>query len=423
MRKIGLLSLILCLVLSSMSFASGPIVFPQENNSKTELIVSVEPANGLSLRSSMAESAAGSFVIKDAVFEEVSTRGLFDDAVALKSKPEGNIYLVSYSKNEYRDFESAKAGVTAYFENQGYRVKSVDRNDEMRAIGYPAYDFRTAASIHNLQKPHYDLINLTQAWAMSTGSYDVKVAVLDTGIDHNHVSLKNHVDTSLGKNFTTSNPADTMDRRGHGTHVAGTIGAYGGLSGVMQQVTLIPVKVLGDGGTGDSFWGIKGIYHAVAQGADVINMSLGGGRYVQAYSDACDYAVQQGVVVVAATGNDSRNSISYPAKYASTIAVGNIDVNKQRWGTSNYGDGLEIMAPGRNVLSTTPNNKYARYTGTSMATPHVAGIVGLMVAANPNITPNEVRQILRNTAENVGPAWEYGYGLVDAEAAVREALK
>ncbi len=423
MKKISVLSLIFCLVLSSMSFASSPIVFPNENNDKTELIVSVEPAGAVSVRSLVAESAVSGFVIEDAVFEDVTTRGLFDDAVELENRPEGNIYLVSYSAHDYSDFESAKVGVTAYFENQGYRVKSVDRNEDMHAIGSPVYDFRAATSIHNLQKPHYDLINLTQAWTMSTGSYDVKVAVLDTGIDHNHVALKNHVDTSLGKNFTTDNAADTMDRRGHGTHVAGTIGAYGGLSGVMQQVTLIPVKVLADGGTGPQFWGIKGIYHAVAKGADVINMSLGSVHYAETYKDACDYAVQQGVVVVAATGNDARNSISYPAKYSSVIAVGNLDVDKTRWWESNYGDGLDIMAPGRNVLSTTPNNKYARYTGTSMATPHVAGIVGLMVAANPNITPNEVRQILRNTAENVGPAWEYGYGLVDAEAAVREALK
>ncbi len=423
MKKISLLSLIFCLVLSSMSFASSPIVFPGENTEKTELIVSVEPAGAVSVRSLMTESLAGGFTIEDAVFEDVSTRGLFTNAVELENRPEGNIYLVSYSKNDYRDFESAKAGVTAYFENQGYRVKSVDRNEEVRAIGTPVYDYRTVSSIHNLQKPHYDLINLTQAWTVSTGSYDVKVAVLDTGIDHNHESLKDHINTSLGKNFTTNNAADTMDRAGHGTHVAGTVGAYGNVSGVMQQVTIFPVKVLDDNGNGNSFWTAKGIYYAVEKGADVINMSLGGGNYTQASKDACDYAVQQGVVVVAATGNDARNSISYPAKYSSVIAVGNIDLDKTRWWKSNYGDGLEIMAPGRNVLSTTPNNKYARYTGTSMATPHVAGIVGLMVAANPSITPNEVRQILRNTAENVGSAWEYGYGLVDAEAAVKAAVR
>lgn len=423
MKKIALLSLILCLVLSSMSFASSPIVFPNENNDKTELIVSVEPAGAVSVRSLVAESAVSGFVIEDAVFEDVTTRGLFDDAVELENRPEGNIYLVSYSAHDYSDFESAKVGVTAYFENQGYRVKSVDRNEDMHAIGSPVYDFRAATSIHNLQKPHYDLINLTQAWTMSTGSYDVKVAVLDTGIDHNHVALKNHVDTSLGKNFTTDNAADTMDRRGHGTHVAGTIGAYGGLSGVMQQVTLIPVKVLGDGGTGPQFWGIKGIYHAVAQGADVINMSLGGGGYVQAYSDACDYAVQQGVVIVAATGNKTKKYISYPAKYSSVIAVGSVHENKTISWFTDHGEGLELMAPGEDIYSTYPGNKIGYNSGTSMATPHVAGIVGLMVAANPSITPVEVRQILRSTAENLGPSFEYGYGLVDAEAAVREALK
>ncbi len=423
MKKISLLSLIFCLVMSSMSFASSPIVFPQEEAVKTELIVSVVPSGEARTRSQVTESVHSGFTIEDAIFEELSTRGRFEDTVTLVDRPEGNIYLVSYSERDYRDFESAKAGVTAYFENRGYRVESVDKNAQRALVGAPVYDYKSILSIHNKQKPHYDLINLSQAWQVTTGSSDVKVAVLDTGIDHNHVALKNHVDRSLGMNYTTNDATDTMDRVGHGTHVAGTIGAYGPLSGVMQQVTLMPIKVLGDNGKGDVYGEIKGIYYAVAKGADVINMSLGDYDYIAAEKKACDYASSKGVVVVAATGNLSKKVISYPAGYASVIAVGSVDADKTKSWFTDHGDGLELMAPGASIYSTKPGNKAGYDSGTSMATPHVAGIVGLMRAVNPNITVNEVRQILRDTAENLGPAFEYGHGLVDAEAAVTAASR
>src|SRR5690606_2525953 len=122
--------------------------------------------------------------------------------------------------------------------------------------------------------------------------------------------------------------------------------------------TLIPVKVLGDNGSGSVYGIIEGILHAANVGADVINMSLGGGGYVQAFDNACQTAMSKGVIIVAASGNEYSSRISYPAAYDGVIAVGAVDSNRNRASFSNYGTGLDVMAPGVNVYSTVPNNGY-----------------------------------------------------------------
>ncbi len=150
-------------------------------------------------------------------------------------------------------------------------------------------------------------------------------------------------------------------------------------------------------------------------------MSLGGGSYSSTFDSACDTAVASGVVIVAASGNEYASSISYPAAYKSVIAVGAVNSSRQRGAFSNYGEGLAVMAPGVSVYSTYPNGQYTFMNGTSMASPHVAGLAGLMRSANRDISVAEVTSILKNTAQSVGNQKEYGYGIVNALEAVKAA--
>lgn len=319
----------------------------------------------------------------------------------------GNTYLVTYDGAKYGEVNEASLAISEELESQGYDVNYVEPNYVVQAFG-----------MHPNQEWHYNMIKAPQAWTISNGSSDVKIAVLDTGIDNTHPNLANFVNMSLAKSFVGG---DTMDRQKHGTHVSGTIASYGSVSGVMQNASLIPVKVLGDDGRGSTYGIQQGVLYAASIKADVINMSLGGGNYSKGMYDACTTAVNAGVVVVAAAGNNGSGTVSYPAAYSNVIAVGAVNSSRQRADFSQYGTGLEVMAPGEGIYSTVPGGSYDTYDGTSMATPHVAGVAGLIRSVNKSLTSDQVRQILRNTAVNAGPANEYGYGIVDAYAAVQAA--
>ncbi|MFC0272503.1 S8 family peptidase [Metabacillus herbersteinensis] len=250
----------------------------------------------------------------------------------------------------------------------------------------------------------------------------VKVAVLDTGIDSSHQDLN----VTGGASFIANEPNPFADGNSHGTHVAGTVAALNntvGVLGVAPDVSLFAVKVLDSAGSG-SYSGIaQGIEWAIDNDMDVINMSLGGSSGSTALQQAVDNAYNSGVVVVAAAGNSGskgkRNTIGYPAKYASAIAVGAVDSNNNRASFSSVGSELEVMAPGVNILSTVPGNGYDSFNGTSMASPHVAGAAALILSKNPNLSNVQVRERLRNTATNLGDPFYYGAGLINVEAAVQ----
>ncbi|WP_236634886.1 S8 family serine peptidase [Alteribacter lacisalsi] len=327
----------------------------------------------------------------------------------------GLVYLAEYDVSVYASVEEAKRALAEALKENGMEIRHISKNYEMHAIGEPA---GVSPQMHPNQQWHYNMINAPQAWGTTTGSSSVIQAVLDTGIDHNHQSLANLVNTSLGQSFVGGS---TMDVQGHGTHVAGTIASYGSVSGVMHNATLVPVKVLNDSGSGSLFGITQGILYSADIGADVINMSLGGGGYNQSMAEAAQTAVNAGSIVIAASGNDGAGSISYPAAYSSVIAVGSVTSTGARSNFSNYGSGLELMAPGSNIYSTVPNNGYATFSGTSMASPHAAGVAGLMRAVNPNLSVSNARSIMQNTAQYAGSPTFYGYGIVDANAAVQQA--
>ncbi len=258
-------------------------------------------------------------------------------------------------------------------------------------------------------------------WDISTGN-DIGVAILDTGIDEDHEDLK-----VAGGETTVDDTHWGSDGSGHGTHVAGTVAALDnnlGVVGVAPDVSLYAVKVLSDGGSGTVASVVAGIEWAVDQGIPVLNMSLGGSSDSQTLRDACDAAYAAGHLLVASAGNSGNpggrgDNVGYPARYESVIAVGSSTQNDTRSSFSSTGPDVELIAPGSSILSTLPGDEYGTYSGTSMASPHVAGVAALAWASNTGLTHSEVRQILRDTAEDLGLSSNHqGYGLARADLAV-----
>jgi len=246
------------------------------------------------------------------------------------------------------------------------------------------------------------------AWDITRGSQSVVVAVIDTGVDYNHPDLKDNMwkDPATGyygKNCITgaSNPNDPMDDNGHGTHVAGTIGAVGnngvGVVGVNWQVKIMALKFMGSDGSGTTSDAIDCINYAIQKGAHIINASWGDYAYSQTLRNAIASAKNAGILFVAAAGNEEYdNDLTplYPASYdlENIISVAATDQNDLLASFSNYGrNSVHVGAPGVGILSTLPNNNYGNKSGTSMASPHVAGLAALLKAQNPSYTWRELK--------------------------------
>ncbi len=233
-----------------------------------------------------------------------------------------------------------------------------------------------------------------------------------------------------------------MDNHGHGTHVAGIIGAVGnnsyGVAGVMWDTEIVPVKVLSDGGGGSEWSVAQGILYAAGlldnnriQPVDVINLSLGmSGDNAEPtlIKDAAQRAANAGVIMVASAGNTGTNTVGYPAKFEEMIAIGALTENSNGAPTiasySSYGPEVELVAPGSNIISTIGDASVTYKSGTSMAAPQVAGLAGLMIA---NGTPNsQVRDMLIETAIDLGSEGfdeKYGHGMVNAYWAANQATE
>ena len=253
---------------------------------------------------------------------------------------------------------------------------------------------------------------------------DVKVAILDTGIDLDHPDLRVAGNVSFVEGTVNGD-----DDNGHGTMVAGIVAALDngiGMVGIAPEVELYAVKVLDSEGIGTSRAIRRGIEWAIDNDMQVVNMSFGcTSKLPQEVKAALKKAYQAGIVLVAAAGNEGttsgeENSIRAPARNTQVIAVGAIDELDNRYSFSSSGDTLELVGPGVKIYSTLMGGGYANLTATSASAPHVAGVAALLIAAG--VTSNaEVRQILQSTAEDFGPSgWDswYGYGLVNAAEAV-----
>jgi len=285
-----------------------------------------------------------------------------------------------------------------------------------------------------------DRIDAERVWGGAEDATDVatgrnaadgiKVAILDTGIDWDHPDL---ADNYKGGYDFVNDDADPMDDNGHGTHCAGIVAAEdndAGVIGVAPKVYLYAVKVLDSSGSGYEDDVAAGIQWCIDNGIQIISMSFGSDSDLPLVKDKCDAAYNAGLLLVAAAGNDGwskfiRDTVDYPARYSSVIAVGATDSSDNRavWGffsASSTGPDLELMAPGDEIYSTYWDNTYETLSGTSMACPMVVGTAALVWKAFPDYTNVEVRERLQSTAEDLGDPGrddEFGYGLVDAEAA------
>ena len=263
------------------------------------------------------------------------------------------------------------------------------------------------------------------AWAVTRGANGPIVAVIDSGVDLGHPDLSGNL--VAGWDFVEGDGVP-QDGDGHGTHVAGIMGALGhngmGVAGLNWQARIMPLRVFPDSGDARLTDVVKAIRWAVDQGARVINLSLSGDTPTEVEREAIQYALSRGAVVIAAAGNEKTGRPEYPAAYPGVIGVGATDRTNTVTAFSNEGPFVDVVAPGKDVLSTYPRAlgiEYEYASGTSMATPHAAGLAALIWAGSPWLTAGQLADTILSTALDLGPAGRddaYGHGLIDAGLAV-----
>jgi subtilisin family serine protease len=292
-------------------------------------------------------------------------------------------------------------------------------------------------------------INSNIAWDISTGANTVVVAVIDTGIDYNHSDLaaniwtnadevpnngvdddnNGYIDDYYGYDFYNYD-GDPIDDHAHGTHCSGTIGGVGnnnlGVVGVNWNVKLMAAKFLSSGGSGYISDAVEATYYTVNNGARVLSNSWGGGGRSAPMQTAIDYAYSNNVVFVAAAGNSNSDAYNYtPAGLNHVMTIAATDYQDNKASFSSWGDVVEFAAPGVDILSlkaqggscSVVGGHYCRMSGTSMATPHAAGLAALIVSANPDFTPDQVQAAMQNGADDLGTPGKdiyFGYGRINA---------
>lgn len=289
-------------------------------------------------------------------------------------------------------------------------------------------------------------IDAPKAWDIHTGSHDVIVAVIDTGIDLTHPDFQGniwtnepelnglegvdddgngYVDDVHGYDFAYDD-GEPLDDYSHGSHVAGIIAARGNngtdVCGICWNATIMPLKGKDPDTLGPVSKISEAVYYAVINGADILSCSWGMNPPSEVLAESFQYAYQQGVVAVAAAGNDNSSSVFYPAGYSTVISVGASTQNDQRASFSNYGSWVDLMAPGVNILSLSYYGMTMTAQGTSMACPHVSGACALMLSVNPNLTPDEVRRIVTDNGDTISSGMCLSNRRVNLFNALRSAI-
>jgi len=267
---------------------------------------------------------------------------------------------------------------------------------------------------------HHKNVQSAQAWDISTGS-NLTIAIVDTGVDINHADLKSKL--VAGYDFV-NNDSVADDDNGHGTHCAGIATATGNNGtdgvGIDWSAKIMPIKVLNRRGSGYTSDIIDGVYWAADRGANVISMSLGGGSKSSAFQSAITYAWNKGAIVVAAAGNSSTSTPSYPAAYDNVVSVASTTSSDVMSSFSNYGSSwVDVAAPGSSIYATRDGGGMTTMSGTSMATPVVAGLATLTWSVKPGASnATIVNRIYATTDSIAGTGTSYKYGRVNAYKAL-----
>lgn len=275
-------------------------------------------------------------------------------------------------------------------------------------------------------------IDAPEAWDITVGMSSTVLAIIDSGVDLDHPDLVAKI--VPGYDFV-NNDNVPQDDHGHGTHVSGIAAANTnnmlGIAGVCWPCRIMPLKALDSSNYGYYTWWASSIVYAVDHGAQAINMSMGGITYSEFLHNAVNYAYHENVPIAAAMMNYGNSTLYYPAAFTETIGVGSTDHNDVRSEFSNFGNHVDLVAPGSSILSTLWDDTYASWSGTSMATPHVVGVIGLILATNQEYTIEELRSTLRTTADDqVGPpeedppGWDiyFGAGRLNAAQALSSTI-
>ncbi|MCI3919715.1 S8 family peptidase [Paenibacillus sp. TRM 82003] len=286
-------------------------------------------------------------------------------------------------------------------------------------------DFRPNDELYSRYQWNLPIIETPLGWSFTRGAEGVVVAVVDTGADLSHPDLVGHLTDGYNVVSPSSPPEDDV---GHGTHVAGVISALTdngqGVAGMTWYNKIMPVKVLDSTGMGSTYSVAEGIIWATDRGAKVINMSLGNYASAEFLHDAIRYAYDRDVVLIAATGNDNTSQPGFPAAYPEVLSVSATNMYGEKASFSNYGDYVDVVAPGENIASTYIDNQYAALSGTSMASPHVAALAALIRSANPELKNTEVYDIIRKTTNDLGSAGRdayFGFGQINVAQALQQA--
>lgn len=379
--------------------------------------------------------------------------------VQLKSNKDSTLFF-NYLKSEF-----LKGDLNEFYYKKAFKTlqsKGLDRvfvvnfnskysNEQILSLGsnpmvslielVPVYEFfHTPNDFNTSRMWHLDKIKARDAWNIEKGGKNILIAVVDDGIDTAHSEFQSsiwkntneianngidddnngYIDDIFGWDMADNdnNPSVTSSNNlSHGTHCAGIAAARtnnnSGISSISYFSKIMTIKC-GRNGSSQIFNPYQGVEYAIENGARIISMSWGGGSYSYIYETIFAVAAQNNILCIAAAGNSSTNAKMYPAGYNNVIAVGSTTSTDAKSSFSNYGNWIDVMAPGSSIYSTVPGNNYATYSGTSMACPMVSGLCALMLSRNPNLTATQVESCLKNTCDNIDSANQSYIGSIGA---------
>ncbi len=418
------------------------------------------------------------FVPNEAIVQPSPNIQSLDNRFTIQSSDSSRRMLVSL--NTLSTQSTTSKFITPELEDKYNTLMEIKRLRKDGIAANPNYEWKLLQTTPNdtlyRHQWNHSIIELPQAWDFTTGDSSVIVAVPDTGVLLGHPDLENklvpgydfvrnrytELDSDFGIDTNPNDPGDQLPGGSsfHGTHVAGIIAAQSnnneGIAGVSWNTSIMPLRALGKGGSGTEYDIEQAIRYAAGlpndsgdlptYPADIINLSLGGGAFSKGTQLLMEEVRNKGIIVVAASGNENTSIPMFPASLDSVISVGAVDINKQLASYSNYGSYLDVVAPGGDntpdvngdgnpdgIISTMGSDVSDKYVqlefsynyamGTSMAAPHVAGVISLMKAVNPNLTPQDVDDLLASgrMTDDLGDSGrddKFGYGLINARKSV-----